>query len=365
MNLDGAVVLVTGANRGLGRSFVEELVNRDVAKIYAGVRDAGSVSIAGVEPVQLDVTSDADVERAAAECGDVTVLTNNAGISTETSLLTGSVDDARREFDTNFFGPLAVVRAFAPILAANGGGAIVNVLSVLSWVSMPTTGAYCASKAAALSMTNSLRTELESQGTQVVAVHVGFIDTDMAAAVDAPKNDPAVVAATVLDALVAGNDEVLVDELSRGVKASLSGSVAVSAGAPRLVADPAAAESGFVAAAGLVIDEASTDRVRGHIDVDDSYHTPWGIVHGGVYSTAVESAASIGASAAVRDRDMVAVGLTNTTQFLRSITKGRVAVDARALNQGRSQQLWQVDMRDDRDRLLAHGEVRLQNLAAS
>jgi uncharacterized protein (TIGR00369 family) len=362
MELDGAVVLVTGAGRGLGRSFVAELADRGVAKIYAGVRDPGIVTDPGVEAIRLDVTDPADVAAAAARCNDVTVVINNAGISTGTSLLTGSLDDVQREFDTNFFGTLAVARAFAPVLAANGGGALVNVLSVLSWISMPTTGAYCASKAAAWSMTNSLRMELEAHGTQVVGVHVGFIDTDMARGVDAPKNDPDQVAATVLDGLASGADEVLVDDLTRGVKASLSGSSGGPSGAPRLNPDPV--ERGFVASAGLVLDEASNTRVQGHIDIDDSHHTPWGIVHGGVYATAVESAASIGASAAVSDRAMVAVGLTNTTQFLRSITKGRVTVDARALNQGRTQQLWQVDVRDDRDRLLAHGEVRLQNLAA-
>ncbi len=121
--------------------------------------------------------------------------------------------------------------------------------------------------------------------------------------------------------------------------------------------------SAFVAAAGLVLDEVSATEVVGHIDLrPDQHHTPWGIVHGGVYATAVESAASIGASTAVRDRSMVAVGLTNTTQFLRSVTEGRVQVRAEALNQGRTQQLWQVDVRDGTDRLLAHGEVRLQNV---
>ena len=118
----------------------------------------------------------------------------------------------------------------------------------------------------------------------------------------------------------------------------------------------------FVRAAGLALDEVSGNRVTGHIDLGEDHHTPWGIVHGGVYATAIESAASIGASTAVRERGMVAVGLTNTTHFLRSVTAGRVLVEAEALHQGRSQQLWRADVRDDRDRLLAHGEVRLQNL---
>ena len=122
------------------------------------------------------------------------------------------------------------------------------------------------------------------------------------------------------------------------------------------------ASGAFVRAAGLELDEVSGTRVTGHIDLSEEHHTPWGIVHGGVYATAIESAASIGASTAVRERGMVAVGLTNTTHFLRSVTSGRVRVEGEALNQGRSQQLWRVDVHDERDRLLAHGEVRLQNL---
>jgi len=121
----------------------------------------------------------------------------------------------------------------------------------------------------------------------------------------------------------------------------------------------------FVQAAGLVVDEVTGSQVLGHIDLSTEHHTPWGIVHGGVYATAIESAASIGASTAVRDQDMVAVGLTNTTHFLRSATGGRVKVQAVALNQGRTQQLWQVNISDAQGRLLAHGEVRLQNLAAA
>jgi 1,4-dihydroxy-2-naphthoyl-CoA hydrolase len=128
-------------------------------------------------------------------------------------------------------------------------------------------------------------------------------------------------------------------------------------------ASPAAGTDGaFVVAAGLVPDEITPTRTVGHIDLDERHHTPWGIVHGGVYATAVETAASVGASAAVQERGQVAVGLTNTTHFLRSITRGRVTVEATALNQGRSQQLWKVDITDTEGRLIAHGEVRLQNL---
>ena len=138
-----------------------------------------------------------------------------------------------------------------------------------------------------------------------------------------------------------------------------------SRGAPSLNAVSLEAGSAFVAAAGLVIDEVTGTRVTGHIELGPEHHTPWGIVHGGVYTTAIESAASIGASTAVKDQGMVAVGLTNTTQFLRSVTSGRVNVEAVALNQGRTQQLWQVDVKDGAGKLVAHGELRLQNVTAS
>ena len=129
--------------------------------------------------------------------------------------------------------------------------------------------------------------------------------------------------------------------------------------------DSADQSSAFMAGAGLVVDDATGTRVTGHIDLGPQHHTPWGMVHGGVYSTAVESAASIGASAAVQDRGRVAVGLTNTTHFLRSLTSGRVTVEAVALSQGRTQQLWRVDIVDKDRRLVAHGEVRLQNVDRS
>lgn len=137
---------------------------------------------------------------------------------------------------------------------------------------------------------------------------------------------------------------------------------AATSGRPSATPGSPGEAGGFVAGVGLMIDEVGADRVLGHIDLDERHHTPWGIVHGGVYATAVESAASIGASAAVQERGMMAVGLTNTTQFLRSLTSGRVEVEAVALNQGRSQQLWTVDITDSAGRLVAHGELRLQNL---
>jgi 1,4-dihydroxy-2-naphthoyl-CoA hydrolase len=136
-------------------------------------------------------------------------------------------------------------------------------------------------------------------------------------------------------------------------------------GSPTLEATSFERASAFVVAAGLVLDEVAAARVVGHVDLGPQHHTPWGIVHGGVYTSAIESVASIGASTAVKDRGMVAVGLTNTTHFLRSVAAGRVEVEAVALNQGRTQQLWRVDVRDGIGRLIAHGEVRLQNLAAT
>ena len=144
-----------------------------------------------------------------------------------------------------------------------------------------------------------------------------------------------------------------------------------AASAPARAASPALEPgsledaSAFLRAAGLVVDEITSRRVTGHLQLGPAHHTPWGIVHGGVYTTAVESVASIGASAAVRDQGLVAVGLTNTTHFLRSLEVGRVNVEATALSQGRTQQLWRVDITDESGRLIAHGEVRLQNVAGS
>lgn len=224
MHIEGSVALVTGANRGLGDSFCRSLLAQGARKVYAGARAVESVRLEGVEPVRLDVTSAADVAAAVERCSDVTLLINNAGIGTGTrSLAVDALDAARREFETNVFGPLALSGAFAPVLAANGGGAIVNVLSVLSWVSLPDSAVYCASKAAGWSFTNSLRQELLGQGTQVVGLHVGYMDTDMTAGIEAPKSDPDDVAAQTLAGLEAGAHEVLADDLSRHVRAALSG----------------------------------------------------------------------------------------------------------------------------------------------
>lgn len=137
-----------------------------------------------------------------------------------------------------------------------------------------------------------------------------------------------------------------------------------TAAGPRRFATSLESSSAFVAQAGLVLDQIGPDRIVGHIDLGPDHHTPWGIVHGGVYATAVESAASIGATTAVADQGQVAVGLTNTTHFLRSLAAGRVTVSAVALYQGRTHQLWRADITDESGRLVAHGELRLQNIPA-
>ena len=228
MKIKDSVVLVTGANRGLGKAFVQQLLLHGASKVYAAARDPSTVTEPGAIPIKLDVTSFQDIEEAARRCSDVTILINNAGISRGSGLLgEGSEDAARAEMETNVFGPLALSRAFAPILRQSGGGAIVNVLSVLSWFSLPGGATYCMSKAAAWSMTNGLRNELATQGTQVVGVHVGFMDTDMTRRIDQPKADPKDVVKQVLQALEADRSEVLADLLSREVKSGLSADPAI------------------------------------------------------------------------------------------------------------------------------------------
>ena len=223
MEIAGSVALVTGANRGLGAAFCRVLREQGVAKVYGGARDPGTITVEGVIPVRLDITSPTDIAAAVALCGDTNLLVNNAGILTGATVLADDgIEQGRREFETNVFGTLEMSRAFAPVLSSNGGGAIVNVLSVLSWFSVPGGAMYCASKAAALSLTNSLRLDLQGQGTQVVALHVGYMDTDMAAGVDAPKASPDDVAAQTLAGIESGAFEVLADDTSRFVRSLIS-----------------------------------------------------------------------------------------------------------------------------------------------
>ena len=223
MKIHNATVLITGANRGLGLAFAHEALARGARKVYAGVRDPSKLSLDGVEALQLDVTRAEDVAAAASRCTDVTLLINNAGIAAFGGFLsTDSVESARAHLETNFFGPLRLSQAFAPLLAANGGGAILNVLSVASWINAPQLAMYGASKSAAWALTNGLRHELRAQGTQVLGMHVGFVDTDLTRAIDLPKSSPAVIVRRTLDALEAGADEVLADERARQIKQGLS-----------------------------------------------------------------------------------------------------------------------------------------------
>lgn len=223
MLIDDSVALITGANRGLGRAFATALLARGARKVYAAARDTSSIAVPGVVPLRLDVTSPDDIAAAVVAAPDVTLLVNNAGISRSSSLLaTDAVAAARAELETNLFGPFALSRAFAPVLARNGGGAIVNVLSVLSWVTLPTIATYSLSKAAAWALTNGLRGELAAQHTQVHALHVGYMDTDMAAHVTGPKTSPAEVAALALAGVERGTLEILVDAISQQVKSGLS-----------------------------------------------------------------------------------------------------------------------------------------------
>ena len=223
MKIKNSVVLVTGANRGLGLVFARELLAAGAKKVYAAARDPAAITLPGVEAIRLDVTSADDIAAAVAACGDLTLLVNNAGIARGSPFLApGSAAAARAELETNYFGPLALSQALAPALAANGGGAIVNVLSVLSWLNLTGAATYSASKSAAWSLTNGLRQELRGQGTQVLGLHVGFMDTDMARSIDAPKADPVDVVRQTLAALEAGREEVLADELSRQVRQGLA-----------------------------------------------------------------------------------------------------------------------------------------------
>ena len=223
MQIQGRTALVTGANRGIGRAFALELVRRGATTVYAADTDTDTVTGEGLVPLVLDVTDDAQVLAAAEQLDDVDVVVNNAGVGTIGTPTGASFGDARREIEVNYLGLLRVSAAFAPVLAGNGGGAFVNMLSTASWRASTMLSTYSASKAAAWSITNALRLELEAHATQVVGVHVGFVATDFTAGLDVPKVSTEEVARAGLDGLEAGRDEVLVDDSARATKAALSG----------------------------------------------------------------------------------------------------------------------------------------------
>ena len=222
MDIENSVALVTGANRGFGRHVAAQLVRRG-AKVYAAARRPDTIDLPGVVRLPLDITDPRAVARAAEIAEDATFVVNNAGTATGAALIDGDLERIRLEMDTHYFGTLSVTRAFAPVLERNGGGAFLNVLSVLSWYHPGRLGAYVAAKAAEWALTDAVRDQLAPRGIQVSALHVGYMDTDMAAAIPADqKIDPAVVAELALDAVAAGQPEILADELTRTVKRGLA-----------------------------------------------------------------------------------------------------------------------------------------------
>ena len=223
MDINDSIALVTGANRGLGRAFALALVERGARTVYATARNPSTIDVPGVVPVALDVTDPTQVAQVAELAGDVDLLINNAGTNSFQNLVTGDPDAVRVELDTHLFGTLHMVRAFAPVLARNGGGAVLNVLSAMSWFAYDGANAYHVAKAAEWAVTNGVRVELAAQGTLVVGLHLGAADTDMSAGYEGDKVHPAAVARAGLDGIEAGDWEVLVDDWSRVVKSSVSG----------------------------------------------------------------------------------------------------------------------------------------------
>ena len=218
--LEGRTVLVTGANGGLGEHFVEEALERGARKVYAAARRPRQWADAKVQVISLDITNSEDIARAVKAASDVDLLINNAGIAPAGDSITGSADELRRIFETNFFGTLALANAFAPVLATNGGGTMLNILSAAAWISVPT--GYAASKAAMWSATNALRAALKSQRTQVIGLLVGMIDTPMTARWDIPKVTAASVVEKAYDGIADGSIEILADEATQELKARLS-----------------------------------------------------------------------------------------------------------------------------------------------
>src|SRR5580692_5984408 len=220
MKIAGSTALITGANRGLGHAFVEALRSAGAAKIYAAARNINGVTQDGVvTPIELDITKADQVSAAAAACADVDLLINNAGVARFTSALgTPTIENARLEMETNYFGTLSMCRAFAPVLKRNGGGTLVNMLSAVSFFNAPTQATYSVSKAAEWSLTKAVRFELHAQGTRVIGVYAGYIDTDLAADVkNAPKSSAADIAARVINGIEADAEDFFADKRSREV----------------------------------------------------------------------------------------------------------------------------------------------------
>jgi NAD(P)-dependent dehydrogenase (short-subunit alcohol dehydrogenase family) len=223
MKIENTVALVTGANRGIGLAFANELLARGARKVYAAARDPATITQRGVHALRLDVNKPEDVAAAAALASDVTLVINNAGIAQPGGFLAADSEDVtRRIFETNFFGMLRISRAFAPILQRHGGGAFLNVLSVASWINGGELAAYSASKSAAWSLTNALRHELAAQKTHVLALHMGYVDTDLTRGFDVPKASPEAIVKQALDGIESGLDEVLADDITVQIKRALT-----------------------------------------------------------------------------------------------------------------------------------------------
>ena len=222
MNIEGSVVLLTGANGGIGRAMTQELLRRRASKIYLGVRDVGSLAatLAGDDrlvPLELDLSNPEQIAHAANAAADITLLINNAGVAAFTGVLSAKdTAGARQEMEVNYFGVLALAQALRGAPAFRAGGAIINVLSILSLVTLPVAGTYSAAKAAELALTRTLRAELKSRGVQVLGVLPVQVDTAMGAALPDPKLTPSEVASGTLDALEAGAEEVFPGALSEG-----------------------------------------------------------------------------------------------------------------------------------------------------
>jgi len=225
MKIKDSVAFVTGSNRGIGKSYIAALLKGGAKKVYAGMRDVGEFSAIAaewpeehrgkVEPINLDITNEGHIRSALTKAGDVTLLINNAGIANFTGLISAdNLDSARQEMEVNYFGTLRVTRAFAPILKKNGGGALVNVLTVASLGCFPVLGSYSASKAALHSLTQGVRAELAAQGTQVFGVYPGPIETDMAKDFDMEKSSPDLIAEGTLSAIEKGEEDIFIDPMA-------------------------------------------------------------------------------------------------------------------------------------------------------
>ena len=236
MRIKGATIFISGANRGFGLALAREALGRGAAKVYGGMRQPKDVGLPGLVPVQLDVTDEASVKAAAAKAADVDLLINNSGIALLSPRLgdAGLIDGARQMLEVNYFGLIRMSQAFAPVLAANGGGAILNILSVASWIARGGLSSYAATKSAAWSFTNALRVEMQAQGTKVAGLHVGFMDTDLTEGINAAKSDPATIAKLTLDALEAGQEEILADDITKAVKQSISSAAPIYLNPPAM-----------------------------------------------------------------------------------------------------------------------------------